>query len=275
MTDSVAKRNFFVIGAQKAGTTALHNYLSGHPQLSLSRRKELHFFDNDGLDWSNPPYGRLEDGMGRPSRLVCGEATPITMFWPNSIERLYAYDPNAKLIVMLRHPAFRAHSHWRMIRVRKQEEMAFSEAIREGRKRVDASDPSTLRRFTYVERGFYGKQLDRVLKHFDRSQLLVLTMEQLRCETDSALRRIELFLGVDAWLEGDGRHVIPGKAGSGETMSTEDRHYLHGLFENDIRHTIERIGIDISGWLNPDYEEPVRGDGGSGRNAVSGAPVTP
>lgn len=257
MTNSDAKRNFFVIGAQKAGTSALHDFLSGHPQLSLSRRKELHFFDNEGLDWSDPPYGLLEAGMGRPSRLVCGEATPITMFWPDGIERLHAYDPDAKLIVMLRHPAFRAHSHWRMNRVRHHEDMAFSEAIREGRKRVDMADKGTLRGFTYVERGFYGKQLDRVLKYFDRSQLLFLTMEQLRFETQFVLRQAEQFLGVDAWLEGDDRHVSPVRAASGEPMSAEDRHYLHCLFENDIRHTIERTGVDLSNWLNPDYEEPA------------------
>lgn len=255
---SAGKRNFFIVGAQKAGTSALYNYLCDHPQLSLSRRKELHFFDNEDIDWSNPPYERLEEDMGRPSERICGEATPITMYWPKAIERLHAYDPNAKLIAILRHPTFRAHSHWRMNRKRDHDTVSFSEAVREGRRRVTETDQATLRRFDYVERGFYGKQLVRTLRNFDRSQLLVLTTDKFWLETDVTLREVEQFLGVDHRLAGDGRYVAPESMEADDALTVEDRRFLVDLYKSDICQTIELTGLDLSSWLDVDYEEPER-----------------
>ncbi|MFC6583809.1 sulfotransferase [Sulfitobacter aestuariivivens] len=57
-------QRFFIVGAQKAGTTALQKYLSKHSQLSLSAKKEFHFFDNENHDWERPSYKVLESGMG-------------------------------------------------------------------------------------------------------------------------------------------------------------------------------------------------------------------
>ena len=53
--------DFIVMGAQKAGTTALFDHLSDDPALGLSKVKEVHFFDNDALDWATPDYGPYHD----------------------------------------------------------------------------------------------------------------------------------------------------------------------------------------------------------------------
>ncbi|MGP3699493.1 hypothetical protein [Rhodobacter sp. NSM] len=73
------------------------------------------------------------------------------------------------LILPLRDPVERAHSHWRMEVARGNESLSFSEAIREGRARVARNG----RVFTYVERGFYGAQLERLETCFPREQVSV------------------------------------------------------------------------------------------------------
>ena len=110
-----------VIGSQKAGTTALFDYLSDDPRLNLSRDKEVHFFDDESQDWSSPDYAvyHARFDLTRPG--LMGEATPIYVFWPESMERLAAYNPDARLILMLRDPAHRAAredrpSSWRASR---------------------------------------------------------------------------------------------------------------------------------------------------------------
>ena len=48
--------SFLICGTQKGGTTALAHYLKQHPEVALPETKELHFFDNESVDWSNPDY---------------------------------------------------------------------------------------------------------------------------------------------------------------------------------------------------------------------------
>jgi len=51
--------DFIVIGAQKAGTTALFDHLSDDPAIGLSKVKEVHFFSNEALDWRAPALWSL------------------------------------------------------------------------------------------------------------------------------------------------------------------------------------------------------------------------
>lgn len=139
---------FFVAGVQKGGTTALDAMLRQHPEIAMAREKEVHFFDDESIDWSAPDYGRLHAAYDAGERRLRGEATPIYTYWPNALERLRAYNPAAKIIVGLRHPAFRALSHWRMETARGVEAFSFSEAIRTGRGRVAAAPNGVHREFS-------------------------------------------------------------------------------------------------------------------------------
>ena len=101
--------NFIVVGVQKAGTTALFDYLGDSPAVALSKVKEVHFFDDETVDWSKPDYGpyHAQFESSAPAALH-GEATPIYLYWPGSLERIAAYNPDIRLIVMLRDPVERA-----------------------------------------------------------------------------------------------------------------------------------------------------------------------
>ena len=129
----------------------------------------MHFFDDETIDWVRPDYERFHKAFKKDGTRQAFDATPIYLFWPSAIERLQAYNPEAKLIFLFRNPIERAFSHWCMEWARKRETLPFDQAIREGRQRVRTSEKA-LRTFSYVERGFYGKQVRQLLTHCPRSR---------------------------------------------------------------------------------------------------------
>jgi hypothetical protein len=190
---------FVIAGVQKGGTTALFDYLGDYPDIALSDRKEVHFFDNEGIDWTAPDYGAYHAHFppqdGRPT----GEATPIYMYWPNCLERMADYNPAMKLILTLRDPVERAWSGWRMETKNGVETRPFAWCIREGRQRLFETEPwGHHREFSYVERGFYGEQLERLYALFPKDQVLVLTSGLLRNDRGAALAQVRAFLGLPA-----------------------------------------------------------------------------
>ena len=118
--------SFLIAGVQKAGTTALFSYLAEHPELQAPSCKELHIFDGDAfertsLDATVDAFFPPADGRLR------FEATPVTLYWPQALERVRAYRPEMRLILLFRDPAERAFSQWRMERARGLESEAFGQ----------------------------------------------------------------------------------------------------------------------------------------------------
>lgn len=226
--------DFLVAGVQKGGTTALFDYLRLHPALNMAPAKEVHFFDDESVDWAAPDYGAYHAAF--PDREgVRGEATPIYIYWPGALERIAAYNPAMRLILLFRDPVERAWSHWKMERTRTETE-PFSWCIREGRARVaGAADGSGAHRVhSYVERGFYGAQLRRLLSIFPREQVLLLGSDSLRRDPERILGNACDFLKIPRFAE-----VAPIESHVGppddktQMMSAADRAYLNALFEED------------------------------------------
>lgn len=237
--------SFLIAGAQKGGTTALFDYLTEYPDIALADEKELHFFDDEGQDWAAPDYAayhaRFPAADGRP----CGEATPIYTYWPNSLERICAYNPAMKLIVVLRDPVQRAWSHWRMEYARGPETEPFAWCIREGRQRLFAAEPwGHHREFSYVERGFYGEQVERLLGLFPRKQLLFLRSDDLRRDPAAVLGRVRAFLGLP-----DAQTPLPREVHVGEVMAypseltTADVEHLRRVYAADAERLAALTGI--------------------------------
>ena len=188
---------FVIAGVQKGGTTALFDYLGDYPDIALSDRKEVHFFDDEDIDWAAPDYGAYHARFPTPDGRPTGEATPIYIYWPNSLERMAAYNPAMKVIVMLRDPVERAFSQWRMEYARGAETEPFHWCIRAGRQRLFQAEPwGHHREFSYVERGLYGEQIERLYGLFPREQVLVLTAEGLQADPAATLSAVRRFLGL-------------------------------------------------------------------------------
>jgi hypothetical protein len=149
--------DFVICGTQKGGTSALDTYLRGHPEICMADRKEVHFFDNEEY-FSNdkPDYSKYLSWFSpNKSHKILGEATPIYMYWNDSPKRIWEYNPNMKLIVILRNPIERAYSHWNMDRSRHADNLSFWETIQKEKKRCSDALPKQQRRYSYIERGFY------------------------------------------------------------------------------------------------------------------------
>ena len=255
MTEPNGERvEIFLAGVQKAGTTSLHTYLAEHPQLLAPRKKETHFFDRESVDWARPDY---ENDFHRPfypewnGDLLAYDATPITIFWPPSIERILDYNQRAKFIFLFRDPIERAFSHWRMEVGRDAESLPFAAAIREGRRRMDGlPDLHPDRRvYSYVERGMYAEQLDRALALVPRDQMLFLPSQDLETDPFRTLGRIADFLSISPFRDTSPRRVFVGQPSVGKDLEQSDVDYLRAIFREDTRRFASLTGIDVSHWL--------------------------
>lgn len=188
----MSKVGLFIAGGQKCGTTSLHAYLTAHPQVCTGP-KELHFFDDEGVDWARPDYAAYEARFGGPGLRV--DATPIYAFWPAALERIAAYNPAARLILLFRDPVERAWSQWCMEYARGDETMPFARAIREERARIAAGEAG-MRHHSYVARGAYGMQVARAMALFPRRQLLFLKSGDLARDPAEVLAQVADFAGL-------------------------------------------------------------------------------
>jgi hypothetical protein len=240
--------NFLVAGVQKGGTTALYDYLAEQGGVALSREKEVHFFDDEAQDWDRPDYGayhaQFEPAEGRP----CGEATPIYCYWPKALERIAAYNPAMRLVLLLRDPVARAWSHWRMEYARGAERQPFAWCIREGRLRLFEVEPwGHHREFSYVERGFYGEQLERMLALFPREQVLVLRAEVLRADPAPVLAKVRRFIGAKPAPAPAAREVHVGREMDyGSELTPQDADYLRSLYARDQARLGALAGLELA-----------------------------
>src|SRR5213075_1684997 len=95
-------------------------------------------------------------------------------------ERIWKYNPKIKLLILLRNPVDRAFAHRNMQRFRGREPLDFFDAVREEQTRIAGAPPAEARRFAYVDRGFYGRQLERLFKFFPREQVKVVKFEEFK-----------------------------------------------------------------------------------------------
>ena len=196
--------DFLILGAQKAGTTALYAYLRWHPEITGPSFKEVSFFDRHyvkGERWyrAHMPVRR---------RSLVGEASPSYLFHPLAPERVAGMLPGARLIALLRNPVDRAFSHYQHEVALGREPLSFEDAVDREDERMQGElermlrDPSYFSlawwNYTYVARGRYAEQLERWFAAFPREQLLVLFTEELSADTAATYRRVLDFLGVTA-----------------------------------------------------------------------------
>jgi hypothetical protein len=194
--------DFLILGAQKAGTTALYAYLRWHPQVTGPSFKEVSFFDRHyarGDRWYRAHLPIARSG-------VVGEASPSYLFHPLAPERVARMLPDVRLIAILRDPVDRAFSHYQHEVSLGREELSFEEALAHEDERMRGevermlSDPAYFSyawwNYTYAARGRYAEQLERWSEAFPRDRLLVLLTDELAADAAGTYLRVLDFLGV-------------------------------------------------------------------------------
>jgi len=200
--------DFLVIGAPKAGTTALHAALAAHPGLYMSAIKEPKFFLSDGPPptkggpgdaltyrehvWRRADYEALFDPA--PAGTLRGESTPLYLYDRAAVRRIRAALPGARLIVIVRDPVERAHSNWTHLWSAGLEPIGDFVGACDAEERRIADGWASF--WHYVGLGRYGEQLEYLFTLFPREQVMVIRYRLLVDEPAQTLDRICAFLGV-------------------------------------------------------------------------------
>lgn len=240
--------SFLIIGVQKSGTSALYQYLCKHPQICMGETKELHYFDNRrNFSDPGPDYGSYHRRF-HPDRktLICGEATPRYILLPEAMERIRNYNPDMRLIIILRNPVDRAFSHWQNNRQKGREDLSFEQAIDSEPERLGDRSPRTLASVGYLERGKYTEQIKRAFNLFTRDQCLILSAEDLNSNHMALLQRVALFLGLSPFPLVEAKQIHVGKYSDRMDQATRQKLLEH--FSNEFDELEQLLGWDLSGW---------------------------
>lgn len=201
--------NFLIVGAQKAGTTSLHDILSQHPQVNMSRVKEINFFTyaknyKKGLDFYSKFFLPLED-----RQKVTGEASPGYMCFPNVANLIKKELGDIKIVMILRDPIKRAFSQYWDNRRHLSETLTEDQIV--NRFLSENYYPGTK---GYFSRGVYIKYIREYLNIFGRDNLHIMILEDLIHSPEPELINLYHFLEIDKNL---GLRTLP-KASNSSTI---------------------------------------------------------
>ncbi|MEY2336432.1 sulfotransferase [Acidithiobacillus ferrianus] len=195
--------NFFIVGTVKGGTTSLYNHLKQHPEVFLPAFKEPHYFaqihPKPGqahlLEYVSDQSDYLKLYHGADDFRAVGDASTSSLWDREAPMRIHAVSPDARIIILLRDPVVRAHSHYLM-------------DFREGVVDIPLNIELLKRDFAQVEKGWgvsrlyvdlglYHDQVQRYCAIFGRSQVLVLLFDNLVRNPETAFQRVATHLGID------------------------------------------------------------------------------
>ena len=200
----VKNLDFIVIGAQKAGTTALYHYLKPSLEIYLPPEKEAPFFDRNqfyekGWEWYINKYF-----TSVPKNRKWGTVTPSYMSDMRVPERIYKEMPEVKLIALLRNPIDRAVSHYRMAVKRGDEKEEFSQILSKrlqpyylNNNRILTGETKNYNSNRYFVLGEYGRILEQYLSFFTKNNFLVVFSENLLKYPKATLSKICNFLEIN------------------------------------------------------------------------------
>lgn len=255
--------SFFILGAAKCGTSSLHRYLGQHPEICMSDPKEPFYFE---AEYNRGPAYYFNRYFGHwAGETVVGEARHRNLYLPYTAERISRFNPEARLIVSVRHPVERAVSHWWHLFSRGREQAPFRQAIEQDWDRIQAGinfdDPDiqeiyarslvtgSLNIFrTYIDSGYYFDQVQRYLAHFPASQLFVILLEELAADPAGVTARLFEFLGVDPSFQCDYTPLNQSASGVTGHLDGATLEWLAGHYRPHNSRLAEWLGRSLDSW---------------------------
>lgn len=209
--------HYFIVGAKRAGTTSLDEYIVDHPLVLRGLvEKGCRYYDvnyHRGPAWFrghlplSADLDRMEAKLG--ARPVFGESSPYYCFHPEAAARIAADAPDARLIMVLRDPVQRAWSHVRYEITREFETLEPVAALEAEAERLAQPDETARwyahRHFSYAARSRYAEQIVALRRHFGDGQLLVVQSEDVFDRPAQTLARVFDHLGLPPHVASDYR----------------------------------------------------------------------
>lgn len=262
------KPDFFIVGAAKSGTTALQQTLAMHPDIYMSLIKEPNYFYNEvaieelrvGLQkklkkenaakWiSEGMNGELWNAFLREENLYqklfikakdnqkCGEASVSYLYSLKAAENIYNYNPNAKIIIMLRNPIDRAWSHFNMER---RMGLVTGNFLQEFDKYKALSHPIWGKDPIFLSGGNYFEQVKRYLNRFPKEQVLICLYDDYKKNPKNTINKILAFIGVT--INND-IELIQNKKANEARKSIIDNFLPSGGLKSRLRKAVQLIGL--------------------------------
>lgn len=218
---NVVKPNFFIVGAPKCGTTSLHEYLQRHPDVYMPFYKEPHYFGSDlegsrFMQFRNNPekYLKLFRDVRTETRI--GESSPWYLVSKNAAKEIKAYDPNAKIIMILRNPVDMMYSMWSQFRYSGNEQIEiFEDALAA---EPDRKQGKQIRRAAHCITGLYYREMasytEQVKRYFDtfgRDNVKVIIFDDFKSDTAGVYKSVLEYLELDSTFTTNFDVVNPNK----------------------------------------------------------------
>lgn len=252
--------NFFIVGAAKAGTTTVYDYLNLHPEVYMSPIKEPHFFskDIDPSDFLNPykkqvsfniedyfnqdrltekhiaHFSKLDDYLklfeNSKGKKIVGEASTGYLFSQIAAKEIKKHNTSAKIIIILRDPLERILSHY-------YADVSGGFQVENNALERIKSDYYTKEKGwgitnLYIELSKYKEQVDRYLEIFNPNQILILDFKELQTDPKLFFERITKFLSIEPF-------IVESKLVSNQTAMPKIRviSYLHHFYQKHFKNT--------------------------------------
>ncbi|MFT4822190.1 MAG: hypothetical protein ACI9DH_000244 [Halioglobus sp.] len=259
--------NLLVVGAQKAGSTWLHERLAAHPDIFMSHPKELRFFGHrDKTETAQGITDYKSEFTAGIDKRYRGESTPA-YFWSHDPNSQYAEDlkrtnsdipsvvarilgPDTALVVSLRNPVARAVS-------------AFYHQYRAGNINANDSIRNRGHRWGIIDMGFYQRHIEAWLRCFPAERLHAVLFD------DIAERPKQLVTNLYQWLDlpsevGDPNLQLPSNQSASRSanespgaplVSLQDIRYLAQLYEKDIGFVEDYLSRKLPSWRSTELDD--------------------
>lgn len=237
--------DFFIVGAPKSGTTSLYHYLKEHPDIFMPDIKEVNFFSSNEITSQNLYYknqvviDNKDDYLNlfkntNPEEIT-GESSVSYLFYPEVAKKIKKFNPNAKIIIVLRNPVYRAFSHYLMDFNEGYFDKSFGDIFNKKSSEQIKSKQFKLFFQQVFELGLYYSQVKRYLEVFPRENVFIIFQEDLRENTESIIKDLYSFIGVN----NDFSPVISKKH---NTYSVPSNKFLKSIYRNSkLRSLLEQL----------------------------------
>jgi hypothetical protein len=196
--------NFFIIGAARAGTTTLYEYLRRAPQVYLPSIKEPRYFLARSIN--DDIYGRVAIGStenylrlfaNNSDATAIGEGTPEYLYHDSAAHKIREKVPHAKIIITLRNPINRAFSHYLLLKTLLNIKYSFDHMLKSEWANRKYHLAKSLRSPGIIECGFYSHGVSKYLELFGSDKIKIIIFEEWTKDTLNTINEIVEFLGVN------------------------------------------------------------------------------
>lgn len=246
--------HFFIVGAQRSGTTYLYEILDEHPEVEMAKplRPEPKFFLKDDLYKKGIDYYEKHFFQNRKGVILRGEKSTSYIESPKAAERISYSFPEAKVIFILRNPIKRAISNYWFSFNNGFESLSMEEAFKGESHRIESYDKSkiSVSPFAYLKRGLYVNYIKIYEKYFSRDKMEILIFEDF-IGSQKSVKSLFAFLNIDEEYTPKKLKKVINRGNIPDTnLNNELKSYLCKYFLDSNRKLAVEYNIDLSAWEN-------------------------